>query len=359
MKILIITTPQELGGGEIYVESLIKGLPQHRFLVLTSLQEFIDRLNSDGIQSHRLMMNVKFLSRIHIILFLILAPFNIIQHLFYLLIFNPDIVHIQSREEQVLVTPIARLLGKKVIWTLHGPTEKGNSVVDYLFLKSSLIVNEIIAVSNFIRKSMESFGIKKQSILIYHGVDLNKFKPLNSNNGKKIIGYIGRLVRVKRPELYLDAAIEILKKLDQVEAWIVGDGDQRVKMESKASMFTFKNRIKFLGFRKDIEDIVRQFTFLLVTSQTEGLDISALEAIASGVPVASVKVGALPEIINKETGLLIDSNDPKAIASSLLPILKNKNLLKKFRNSCRKIAEKRFSLKPMLRETDLVYNLVQ
>ena len=357
MKIMIITTPRELGGGETYVNNLIKGLPCHKFLVLTSLQEFNNKLKIEGIQSRLLIMSVKFLSRFHIVLFLILTPFNIIQYLWYLLVFNPDIVHIQSREEQILVTPIARILGKKVIWTLHGLVEKSNRVIDWMFLMSSLKVNRVIAISIFVEKSLKSYGMKSPISVIYHGVDLKRFKPAVFNNSQIIIGFIGRLVNIKRPEIFLDASIEMLQRLPQAQVWIVGDGNLKTKMENKVSTLAIKDRIKFLGFRQDTERIIRQFTILLITSQTEGLAISALEYIASGVPVVSVPVGALPEVVSKETGLLVDSDNPKIIAEQILSLIKDKNLLLKLKKTCRKVAEKKFSLDRMITETDLVYKV--
>lgn len=354
MKILIITTPQELGGGEIYVKNIVKSLPQHQFLVLTSLQKFVAQLKSESINTHNLILGVKFLSRFHVILFLLLAPINIVQFLFYLLIFNPDIIHIQSQEEQILVTPISRLLGKKVIWTLHGPIEKGNRVVDWMFLKTSQLVNKIIAISDFVKRSMDIYGIKTQTTVIHHGVDLKKFKPATTKTNKKIIGYVGRLVDIKRPELFLNVAIYILRRFTNAQAWIVGEGRIEKKMESIASTLA-DNRIKFLGFREDVDKIIKNFTILLITSETEGLNVSALEAIASGVPVASVKVGALSEVVNDETGILIDSNDPREIADKVIAVIQDDNLLAKLKKSCRKVAERSFSLDRMISETNLVY----
>lgn len=356
MKIMIITTPQELGGGETYVKNLVKGLPQHQFLILTS-REFYQQLKSEGINSNLLLLSVKFLSRLHIVLFLILAPFSIIQYLFFILIFNPDVIHIQSREEQILVTSLARILGKKVIWTVHGSMEKGNRAVDFMLLRSSFYANKIIAVSNFVRDSLQSFGIKSKMLVIYHGVNLEKFIPESIQRNEKIIGYVGRLVDIKRPEIFLEASIKVLQKLPHAEAWIAGDGNLKTKMKNKVSNLTIKDRIKFLGYRQDINIIIRKFTILLVTSKTEGLDISVLEAIASGVPVVAVKVGALPEIIDRETGILIDSDDPEIIAGHVFSIIQNNKLLLEFRKSCREVAEKRFSLNRMLAETDLVYKI--
>lgn len=355
MRIMIITTPEELGGGETYVSNLIRGLPHHQFLVLTSLREFYKQLISEGIKSGMLLSSIKFLSRLHIITFLLLVPFRTIQYLFYLLLFNPDVVHIQSKEEQILVTPIAKFLGKKVIWTLHGPVEKGNKVVDFMFLKASLTVNKIIAVSNFVERSVQSFGIVKPIAVIYHGVDLSRFRSAKLKSDQKVIGFVGRLVKVKRPEIFLETSINTLQKMNNVQAWIIGEGYLRTKLEERVCISSVKDRVKFLGFRKDIENVIRQLTILLVTSQTEGLDISALEAISSGVPVVSVNVGALSEIVSKDTGMLVNSDNPEILSNHILSIIQNDKLIAKMKKTCRKVAEERFSLDLMLQETDLVY----
>lgn len=356
MKILIITTPKELGGGETYVRDLIKGLPQHEFLVLSSLKEFNARLSAQGIRVRCLKTNIKFLSRLHIILFLILAPFNILQYLFYLISFNPRIIHIQSKEEQILVTPIARLLGKKVIWTIHGPLNRGNRVVDFLYLKSSLCVNQIIAVSYFVEDSIKKFGIKFGVAVIYHGVDLNRFKPV-ADSDKKIIGYVGRLIKIKRPETFLEASIKVLQKIDRAEVWILGKGDLKEKMKKRVSETGMSRRVKFLGFREDIENIIRQFTVLVITSQTEGLNISALEALACGVPVVSVNTAALPEIVNHQTGVLVDSIEPEAIAKKVISIMNYPDLME-LKRSCRRVAEGKFSQEVMLEKTNSIYETI-
>ena len=120
------------------------------------------------------------------------------------------------------------------------------------------------------------------------------------------IGFVGRLSHEKGPDLFCQAAL----RFSGCAEWrMYGDGPMRRDLES-----AFGRRVEFRGFVGNMAAAWPEIGLLLMPSRAEGLPMAALEALASGVPVAAARVGALPEVIRHgENGWLFESGDMSAI----------------------------------------------
>jgi glycosyltransferase involved in cell wall biosynthesis len=158
------------------------------------------------------------------------------------------------------------------------------------------------------------------------------------------VGTAARLEPVKRIDIFLDTAREILGELPNTSFVIAGDGSERGSMEHRIRGTALEPNVRFLGHRDDAYDIVRAMDLLLITSDHEGLPTALLEAMALGTPVVSRRVGGIPEAIDDGvTGVLVDSADPDRIAQACLLLLTNSSMARRLAQGAREKVIENFS----------------
>ena len=164
-------------------------------------------------------------------------------------------------------------------------------------------------------------------ITIRNGVDVDRFAPLEQptrdsvrrgfRGGPNVLHavHIGRLEPGKR----VDAAIRALPALtSEIVLHLIGDGPERFNLESLARTIGVADRVVFHGVRRDVPSILPAMDVLVMPSESEGLPLVILEAMACGVTVIASRVGGIPEIVHDgRTGLLIPPGDAQALAVAL------------------------------------------
>src|SRR5204863_7471061 len=100
---------------------------------------------------------------------------------------------------------------------------------------------------------------------------------------------------------------------------VAGDGDERERVERRARELALPaDRVRFLGFRRDVPRLLAASDFFVLPSRTEGLPLCLLEAMAQGLPAIATPVGGVPEVIEEGiTGLLTPVEDPAALAEAI------------------------------------------
>ncbi len=186
------------------------------------------------------------------------------------------------------------------------------------------------------------------------GFDLSRFtvnmdakrKQFREKYGVKddeiAIGIIGRLVPIKNHSMFLKAIQKVFSQSKfPVKAFIIGDGEDRNKIEQEAISFGFifstpekKNetaKLIFTSWIKEIDVAVAGLDIIALTSFNEGTPVSLIEAQAAGKPVVSTRVGGVEEvIIENQTGLLCQSDEAEFFATQLLKLTENSELRKQF-----------------------------
>ena len=211
--------------------------------------------------------------------------------------------------------------------------------------------------------------VKSKVIIIYNGVDLNKFSPsLDGENIKRelslqntrVVTLIGRLEPWKGQIDFIEAAKLALEKRKNLKFLIVGGplfGRQEYekKCRNLVEELGLKKEILFLGFRKDVFDIMAASDIIVHTStlpEPFGRDI--IEAMACGKPVISTNIGGPKEIITPETGILIEPNRPDFLAEEVIRLIddpEQRNLLGK---NARKRAEEIFDIKTTTQQMESI-----
>lgn len=191
---------------------------------------------------------------------------------------------------------MAKLCGYKVILHAHnnGLQSKGRI---YSLLhnigKNLLKLGKYIRWTNSIISAKYMFGEKIKAEIIYNAIVPEKFrfnpvirekvrKELNADNGY-IIGFVGRLESQKNPLFLLNIFNEVLKKRSDAILWIAGEGSLKKSMDEKIKTLNIENKVKFLGHRNDINQLMQGMDVFILPSLFEGLGIVLIEAQAAGL----------------------------------------------------------------------------
>ena len=221
-----------------------------------------------------------------------------------------------------------------------------------LYSGSSKYIDAITAISNQTRNELvNEFGVSEEKVsVINSGVDISQY-PLKSGwpFGKPgeyfpVIGYIGRLSPEKRIDLLLESFAQLLGAIPEANLCIAGDGNQKALLMEYAKNLGIKERIKFLGWLTNPLDFYNMIDIFVMTSASEGLPWTILEAAALGIPIVSTNSGGIYDVIKQgETGFLLDDMEPEHIAEAIISLLRNNSLARKMASSARDRIESHFN----------------
>ncbi|MBI2949793.1 MAG: glycosyltransferase family 4 protein, partial [Verrucomicrobia bacterium] len=202
-----------------------------------------------------------------------------------------------------------------------------------------------------------------QLVSIPTGIDFESFKPQHGRSATRknlglaesdfVILMVGILRTVKGHDIALRAFQAISSELSQARLVLAGDGPWQAELERLAGTLRVTDRVRFLGFRDDVPDLMAAADMLLLTSRSEGVPQAVTQAMHAGLPVVAARVGGVPELITHEqNGLLVASEDPAATAAAARRIIQEPNLARRFAAAGRVHVETRFNLKTMLDRTE-------
>ncbi|WP_177222839.1 glycosyltransferase [Chitinophaga sp. YR627] len=155
--------------------------------------------------------------------------------------------------------------------------------------------------------------------IIPNGINFASYAQSGQKNQVFTFICIARLDRVKNHMMLLEA-VSMLSKDRPFEMWLVGDGELREQATQFAAENGLEKHVKFLGYRSDIPDLLRQTHCFILPSLWEGLPISILEACAASVPVISTSVGSIPDFFSKEEILYTDTT-AESIAQNMAKMM--------------------------------------
>ena len=154
---------------------------------------------------------------------------------------------------------------------------------------------------------------------------LNARRALGLPENALIVGNAGWLIPRKRFDVFLRVAQKVAQKVPNAFFLIAGDGEERLRLAALAKELNITDRVKWLGWQKDLLNFYKSLDVLLFNSDWDAMGLTPLEALIFGVPlVASVKQGGLKEIINNETyGFLISMHDIDVLSDKVIHLLKH------------------------------------
>jgi glycosyltransferase involved in cell wall biosynthesis len=196
----------------------------------------------------------------------------------------------------------------------------------------AIAVSQAVQVSLVNKRRVRSI----RTCVLHNGIPLKQFvepEPAAVNRERtrlkipakaKVIGAVGRLREEKGMRFLIEAAPAVLKRVPSALLLIVGDGPLRAELERLSRELGVADRVRFIGFRKDVQVMLAIMDVLVVPSLTEGFGLALLEGMALRKPIVASKVGAIPEIISDgHNGVLAPAGDPNAIAEKIVNLLES------------------------------------
>ena len=243
--------------------------------------------------------------------------------------------------------------------TLVGKDPSFEPVINFSINKS----NRVTAVSENLKKeTFELFDIKNNIEVIPNFICLKEYKLDNNDyykkrfasNNEKVICHVSNFRKVKRIEDVIIAFEGISKEMD-VKLLLVGDGPERARLEQISRNSKFSKNIFFLGSLKSTKEVLNISDLFILPSSKESFGLSALEAMACGVPVIASDSGGIPEVISHgKSGLLNSVGDTYQMTKNALKLLSNDSLLEKFKTNAYQQAMK-FDIEVILPKYEKLY----
>jgi glycosyltransferase involved in cell wall biosynthesis len=189
--------------------------------------------------------------------------------------------------------------------------------------------------------------------VIYNGTDADLFaraEPavLDLLPGAVAVGYVGRLDPEKGTDLLMPAWERVAAAAPEAHLVLAGSGTLEQRLRAEAAALP---RVHFLGFRRDVPQLMKAMHIVVVPSRSEAFGNAAAEAMAAGVPVVATRVGGLPEVVDAgRTGLLVPSESPAALADALIALIADPERRRAFGEAGMARVRERFSLRRVLDE---------
>ena len=220
------------------------------------------------------------------------------------------------------------------------------------------------------RQLVERQGIPSRKIVtIVNGIETSLFRneheadkeqarrAIGVNGAAPVIGTVGRLAAVKDQQTLLEAFRQIVSHYPEALLLIVGEGPMRQELEDQTRSLGLGAHVKFLGRRSDIPELLRLLDVFVLSSVSEGLPLTVLEAMAAGVPVVATDVGGLCEVVtDRETGLLVPPRSPTHLAAAVVTLLNDHAMRTAIRHMARQRVRTRFDLDQMVQAYEAAYH---
>lgn len=270
---------------------------------------------------------------------------------------------------------MARLVAKKFkipcIYTAHGfHFYKGCPLINKLIYKNvekycSKYTDSLVTINEEDYQAAKKFKAKQVYKINGIGVDFSKYSPnldLNKKEFKKSLGLdeddfvltsVGELNKNKNTLRLID----VIKSIDnpKVKYLICGQGPLKEKYEEQIKKYNLEERVKLLGFRKDIPDILTITDLYIMPSYREGLSKSMMEAMCYGLPVIASKIrGNIDLIGDNEGGILCSPDDNAEFATAIKKFVTDQNLLQKVKLRNTEFI-KQYDIKVVLKQLEEIY----
>lgn len=225
------------------------------------------------------------------------------------------------------------------------------------------IVNSIASA----KRLGEVFGIQPERIhVVYNGLDLQRFEPRMSREQARVkigvdkndfvVTIVARLEPQKNHRMFIDTAVELVRRKQNMKFLIVGDGSLGHQLRQNASERGLSDAVTFLGNRPNVEEILWATDVSVLTSDYEGLSNVLLESMASGVPVVATDFAGVEELITHgETGFVVRRGDVFGMADRVESLVRDEEHRRRVGEAGKKLVREGFSVEAMSRRLLNVY----
>jgi glycosyltransferase involved in cell wall biosynthesis len=344
-RVLIVVTLAETGGAQAYVRDLIPGLIDSFDITVAAHGSgpFADAVRSRGAAFVPLRHVRRPISPIRDILGII-ELWRLCRRI------RPTIVHANSSKAGILGRTAAWLARVPIrIFTAHGWAFKATSALSSrVYLWADRIVAPITSVVVCVSETEYRAGVAartcrpSRAVTIYNGVEVAP-PATRPDRPKTRIVSVGRLATPKDFATLIRAAS--LLDPSRFDLHLLGDGPDRSDLERLTDVLGITENVTFEGDVHDVDERLLDSDVFVLSSHSEGLPISVLEAMAAGLPVVATRAGGIPELVaDGVSGLLVPPDDVQALANALTTLIGDRELRVEMGAAGRRRVEKQFSI---------------
>lgn len=304
MKIIQVIPLLDLAGAETMCENLTNGLMKlgHEVTVV-SLYDchtvITERMQQNGVDI--IFLNKK--SGIDIsVIFKLIKIFKK---------YKPDVVHshLYAGKYAHIAATLCRIPAK--IYTVHNVAKKEAGKLNRYFNRFLFKHCDVIPVSLSaeVQKSvMEEYNIDAKSTpIVFNGVPMENCHRKKDYIGNERILHVGRFSSVKNHEVLMKAIASIVEKGYDVKLYLYGQGELEASIKELVKNIHMENNIYFCGLTDDIYSIMEKCDMFVLPSLYEGMPMTLIEAMGTGMPILASNVGGIPDMIeNEKSGLLCE-----------------------------------------------------
>ena len=273
---------------------------------------------------------------------------------------RPTIVHVHmpwvlSCRDGVAAAKLARVPVVIATMQLWIP-ERQSTMVHVKHRLLTRWIDRYVAVSQRIARQLhDEYGVPDDKIrVVYNGAPI---APRRSDAGARAPGRPLQVLTVARlhAQKGLDVLLRAATRVPDAEFSIAGDGPERQQLEDAARRLGVADRVSFLGFRRDVPDLLDTCDVFVLPSLFEGLPLVLLEAMAREKPVVGTAVPGIEEVIEDGAGLIVPPNDPEALALAITAVAGDRERALHMAAKGRARVEAHFSVERMIDGVAAVY----
>jgi glycosyltransferase involved in cell wall biosynthesis len=283
----------------------------------------------------------------------------------------PDVIHAHD-PHGVAMASLALSLGAGSAHAGRAPALVASRRVDFHLKGNSFSrwkyrqVDCFIAASEAIRRMLVADGVPDaQTVTVHEGIDVDHVLAAPAVNvheafflphGAPVVGNIAALVPHKGQRYLIDAAHLVVQEVPDARFVILGEGELREHLERQVREHRLEKHVLLPGFRTDVLGCLKAFDLFVMSSVTEGLGTSVLDAMAASRPIVATTAGGIPEIVDDGVnGLLVPPRDAPALARAIVRSLEDAELRRRIGDAGFARVNERFTVERMVAGTAAIY----
>ena len=266
---------------------------------------------------------------------------------------TPDVVHCHNATAAILAAIPARLAGvKSVIVTRHGLVKPPYQLRrEVKFAIASRCCDWIVGVCEGTRTNLlqAPLAARKKIVRVYNGAPPANLETAPQPKSRFTLLYVGRLAAPKDHPTLLQAVALMRKSHPNVELWMVGGGPSEGNLRQLAVELGLADCVTFFGEQMDVSQFLVAADLFVMSSVTEGLPVSLLEAMSAGLPALVTDVGGMGEIARLSgAAILVPASEPEAMARALCEAAEHPQRLREMGTQARRCYQTHFQPRRMV-----------
>jgi glycosyltransferase involved in cell wall biosynthesis len=268
-----------------------------------------------------------------------------------------DVVHTHDERPHIYGSVAGWLTRARRVHTRHrGADMVATSRQRWLLRTMARLSHRYVCVSEASARLALAQGVAPRKVAVIHnGIDLSRFRPAQGvPEGPAVL--VARLSPEKDVPTLLRAAARVAQEEPGFRLEIAGDGPDMPALRQLAGELNLTETVRFLGVVREIPALLARANLFVLSSLTEGISLTLLEAMASGLPVVATRVGGNPEVVaDGATGLLVPAGDPQALAAALVKLWRDPTARLALGQAGRRRAEEHFDIRRMVASYEECY----